>query len=120
MILPALALPSKLAGLSFLVTFLLGTILAMGSYTACIGASCEMLGERVPWVSHLFKSLESALFTSSERAPCVNHIVKSSKSVSFVLYDGTCGPMASLHDGRELWRLFFITSVLGSVDLLAF
>lgn len=50
MILPALALPSKLAGLSFLVTFLLGTILAMGSYTAFIGASCEVLGERVPWV----------------------------------------------------------------------
>jgi hypothetical protein len=101
MILPALALPSKLAGLSFLVTFLLGTILAMGSYTACIGASCEMLGERVPWVSHpfkslesasfilydqrvpwvshLFKSLESARFTFSERVPCVSHTVKSSK-----------------------------------------
>ncbi|GAQ81299.1 high-affinity nickel-transport family protein [Klebsormidium nitens] len=61
MILPALALPSKLAGLSFLVTFLLGTILAMGSYTAFIGASCEVLGEQVPGINEKLSQVSSMI-----------------------------------------------------------
>ncbi|KAJ7547971.1 hypothetical protein O6H91_08G111800 [Diphasiastrum complanatum] len=51
-ILPALALPSRLAGTAFLSTFLLGTVMAMGSYTAFIGSCSEALQERVPWITH--------------------------------------------------------------------
>ncbi|KAL6514505.1 Chloroplast protein FOR GROWTH AND FERTILITY 2 [Orobanche gracilis] len=60
MILPALALPSRLAGAAFLVMFLVGTVIAMGSYTVFIGSCSQALKERVPritekltWVSSL-------------------------------------------------------------------
>ncbi|CAI5977786.1 unnamed protein product [Closterium sp. NIES-65] len=47
-VLPALAMPSRAAGAAFLVLFLLGTVLAMGSYTAFIGSCSSALKERVP------------------------------------------------------------------------
>eukprot|EP00897_Mesotaenium_endlicherianum_P004018 jgi/Mesen1/3644/ME000020S03173 len=47
-ILPALALPSKAAGAAFLAMFLLGTVVAMGSYTAFIGSCSEALQEKIP------------------------------------------------------------------------
>ena len=47
-ILPALAMPSRAAGAAFLLLFLLGTVLAMGSYTAFIGSASTALKERVP------------------------------------------------------------------------
>eukprot|EP00899_Mesostigma_viride_P002544 jgi/Mesvir1/12290/Mv00495-RA.1 len=50
-VLPALALPSKLSIAAFLTTFMLGTMLAMGSYTAFIGAASHALGKRMPWVT---------------------------------------------------------------------
>lgn len=60
MILPALALPSRLSGAAFLSTFLFGTVFAMGSYTVFIGSCSEALKKRVPritekltWVSSL-------------------------------------------------------------------
>ena len=37
-ILPALALPTKLAALAYILMFVFGTVAAMGSYTAFIGA----------------------------------------------------------------------------------
>uniref|UniRef100_A0A1J3FL42 Urease accessory protein UreH n=1 Tax=Noccaea caerulescens TaxID=107243 RepID=A0A1J3FL42_NOCCA len=59
-VLPALALPSRLAGSAFLIMFLIGTVIAMGSYTAFIGSCSEALKEKVPritekltWVSSL-------------------------------------------------------------------
>ncbi|KAH0940677.1 hypothetical protein HID58_000314 [Brassica napus] len=59
-VLPALALPSRLAGSAFLIMFLVGTVVAMGSYTAFIGSCSEALKEKVPritekltWVSSL-------------------------------------------------------------------
>eukprot|EP00898_Chlorokybus_atmophyticus_P005800 jgi/Chlat1/6220/Chrsp44S05810 len=57
-ILPALALP-KAAGAAFLVTFLIGTVCAMGSYTAFIGASSEALSSRVPWVTKRLSLISS-------------------------------------------------------------
>ncbi|XP_057769244.1 chloroplast protein FOR GROWTH AND FERTILITY 2-like [Salvia miltiorrhiza] len=51
MILPALALPSRLAGAAFLVMFLVGTVIAMGSYTVFIGSCSEALKDRVPRVT---------------------------------------------------------------------
>lgn len=50
-ILPAMALPSKVAGASFLIMFLLGTITAMGSYAAFIGGCSDALSQRVPWLN---------------------------------------------------------------------
>ena len=51
MILPALALPSRLAGAAFLSMFLVGTVIAMGSYTVFIGSCSEALKERVPRIT---------------------------------------------------------------------
>ncbi|OVA19828.1 WD40 repeat [Macleaya cordata] len=48
MVLPALALPSRLAGAAFLGMFLVGTVFAMGSYTVFIGSCSQALKERVP------------------------------------------------------------------------
>ncbi|KAL6497917.1 Chloroplast protein FOR GROWTH AND FERTILITY 2 [Orobanche hederae] len=50
-ILPALALPSRLAGAAFLVMFLVGTVIAMGSYTVFIGSCSQALKERVPRIT---------------------------------------------------------------------
>lgn len=60
MVLPALALPSRVAGAAFLIMFLFGTVIAMGSYTVFIGSCSEALKDRVPritekltWISSL-------------------------------------------------------------------
>ncbi|XP_028765639.1 uncharacterized protein LOC114723608 [Neltuma alba] len=60
MVLPALALPSRLAGAAFLIMFLLGTVVAMGSYTVFLGSCSQALKDKVPritekltWVSSL-------------------------------------------------------------------
>nr|GMD00330.1 uncharacterized protein LOC109162016 [Ipomoea batatas] len=50
-ILPALALPSRLAGAAFLCMFLVGTVIAMGSYTAFIGSFSQALKDRVPRIT---------------------------------------------------------------------
>ncbi|KAK9286188.1 hypothetical protein L1049_014571 [Liquidambar formosana] len=72
MVLPALALPSRLAGAAFLGMFLVGTVVAMGSYTVFIGSCSQALKERVPritekltWASSLVAiALGSALLLS--------------------------------------------------------
>ncbi|XP_047307663.1 uncharacterized protein LOC124911251 isoform X2 [Impatiens glandulifera] len=51
MVLPALALPSRWAGAAFLGMFLVGTVIAMGSYTVFIGSCSEALKERVPRIT---------------------------------------------------------------------
>ncbi|KAA8535983.1 hypothetical protein F0562_028461 [Nyssa sinensis] len=51
MVLPALALPSHLAGAAFLGMFLLGTVVAMGSYTVFIGSCSQALKERIPRIT---------------------------------------------------------------------
>ncbi|CAK9153979.1 unnamed protein product [Ilex paraguariensis] len=51
MVLPALALPSRLAGAAFLCMFLVGTVVAMGSYTVFIGSCSQALKERVPRIT---------------------------------------------------------------------
>ncbi|CAN4077199.1 unnamed protein product [Withania somnifera] len=50
-ILPALALPSRLAGAAFLGMFLVGTVMAMGSYTVFIGSCSQALKDRVPRIT---------------------------------------------------------------------
>ncbi|KAI4367720.1 hypothetical protein MLD38_023428 [Melastoma candidum] len=51
MVLPALALPSRLAGAAFLVMFLVGTVVAMGTYTVFIGSCSDALKDRVPRIT---------------------------------------------------------------------
>ncbi|KAK4847765.1 hypothetical protein QYF36_005634 [Acer negundo] len=51
MVLPALALPSRLAGAAFLIMFLVGTVVAMGSYTVFIGSCSQALKERIPRIT---------------------------------------------------------------------
>ncbi|KAK3150520.1 hypothetical protein QOZ80_3AG0234210 [Eleusine coracana subsp. coracana] len=50
-VLPALALPSRLAGAAFLGMFLVGTVFSMGSYTAFVGSCSEALKEKVPRIT---------------------------------------------------------------------
>lgn len=51
MVLPALALPSRVAGAAFLIMFLVGTVIAMGSYTVFIGSCSQALKDRVPRIT---------------------------------------------------------------------
>ncbi|XP_041014503.1 uncharacterized protein LOC121257538 [Juglans microcarpa x Juglans regia] len=51
MVLPALALPSRIAGAAFLIMFLFGTVVAMGSYTVFIGSCSQALKDRVPRIT---------------------------------------------------------------------
>lgn len=51
MVVPALALPSRLAGAAFLVMFLVGTVVAMGSYTVFIGSCSQALKDRIPRIT---------------------------------------------------------------------
>jgi sulfite exporter TauE/SafE len=51
MILPALALPSRLSGAAFLGMFLVGTVVSMGSYTVFIGSCTEALKDRIPRIT---------------------------------------------------------------------
>ncbi|KAI9127499.1 hypothetical protein K1719_000492 [Acacia pycnantha] len=51
MVLPALALPSRWAGAAFLIMFLLGTVVAMGSYTVFIGSCSQALKDRIPRIT---------------------------------------------------------------------
>ncbi|KAJ3692814.1 hypothetical protein LUZ60_011909 [Juncus effusus] len=51
MVLPALALPSRLAGAAFLGMFLVGTVIAMGSYTVFIGSCTQALKDRIPRIT---------------------------------------------------------------------
>jgi sulfite exporter TauE/SafE len=52
MVLPALSLPSRAAGAAFLGMFLVGTVLAMGSYTAFVSSLSKALQKRVPKITH--------------------------------------------------------------------
>ncbi|KAI7731896.1 hypothetical protein M8C21_017007, partial [Ambrosia artemisiifolia] len=51
MVLPALALPSRVAGAAFLGMFLVGTVIAMGSYTVFIGSCSQALKDRIPRIT---------------------------------------------------------------------
>ncbi|XP_078440019.1 chloroplast protein FOR GROWTH AND FERTILITY 2-like [Wolffia australiana] len=64
MVLPALALPSRLAGAAFLAMFLLGTVVAMGSYTVFLGSCSEALKDRIPRVTEKLTWASSILAIS--------------------------------------------------------
>ncbi|XP_061372455.1 chloroplast protein FOR GROWTH AND FERTILITY 2 [Gastrolobium bilobum] len=80
MVLPALALPSRLAGAAFLVMFLLGTVVAMGSYTVFIGSCSQALKDRVPRIT------EKLTWASSLIAIALGFAIIISQFFGFSLY----------------------------------
>ncbi|CAM9001707.1 unnamed protein product [Rhodiola kirilowii] len=80
MVLPALALPSRLAGAAFLGMFLIGTVIAMGSYTVFIGSCSEALKDRVP------KITEKLTWASSLIAIALGISIIVSQFFGFSLY----------------------------------
>ncbi|KAK4401386.1 hypothetical protein Sango_0879300 [Sesamum angolense] len=80
MILPALALPSRLAGAAFLLMFLVGTVIAMGSYTVFIGSCSQALKDRVPRIT------EKLTWASSLIAIALGLAILISQFFGFSLY----------------------------------
>ncbi|XP_073292769.1 chloroplast protein FOR GROWTH AND FERTILITY 2-like [Primulina huaijiensis] len=80
MILPALALPSRLAGAAFLFMFLIGTVVAMGSYTVFIGSCSQALKDRVPRIT------EKLTWASSLVAIALGVAILVSQVFGFSLY----------------------------------
>lgn len=80
MVLPALALPSRLAGAAFLGMFLVGTVIAMGSYTVFIGSCSQALKERVPRIT------EKLTWASSIVAIALGLAIIVSQFFGFSLY----------------------------------
>lgn len=56
-VIPALTLPTKLAAAAYILMFVLGTITAMGSYTAVIGATSKAIEERNAWLGSKLSSV---------------------------------------------------------------
>ncbi|XP_059647469.1 chloroplast protein FOR GROWTH AND FERTILITY 2-like [Cornus florida] len=79
-ILPALALPSRLAGAAFLGMFLIGTVTAMGGYTVFIGSCSQALKERVPRIT------EKLTWASSLIAIALGFAMIISQFFGFSLY----------------------------------
>jgi hypothetical protein len=53
-VIPALALPTKLAAIAYCSMFVLGTVMAMGGYTLAIGTTSAALTKERPWLqAHL-------------------------------------------------------------------
>ncbi|CAJ1346871.1 unnamed protein product [Effrenium voratum] len=67
--LPALALPTRSAGLIFLTSFGAGSMLAMGGYSAALRAACKSLGEQAV---RRTSSIASALAIGLGIAICVS------------------------------------------------
>jgi len=60
LLLPAFALP-KVQAIAFLSTFFIGTVVAMGTYTWCIGGASAMLGKHNPKMTTLVSKVSSAV-----------------------------------------------------------
>ncbi|KAG9442745.1 hypothetical protein H6P81_018599 [Aristolochia fimbriata] len=80
MVLPALALPSRLAGAAFLCMFLVGTVVAMGSYTVFIGSCSQALKDRIPRIT------EKLTWASSLVAIALGMAIIISQFFGFSLY----------------------------------
>lgn len=60
-IVPALALPTRLAAIGYISMFVFGTVAAMGGYTAVIGATSQAIQERNPWLTTNLSVLASCV-----------------------------------------------------------
>ncbi|RCV19892.1 hypothetical protein SETIT_4G012600v2 [Setaria italica] len=80
MVLPALALPSRVAGAAFLGMFLVGTVVSMGSYTVFIGSCTEALKDRIPRIT------EKLTWAASLLAISMGLAILVSQSFGITLY----------------------------------
>lgn len=60
-VIPALALPTKLAAIAYCTMFVIGTVAAMGGYTALIGKTSEALTKERPWLQAHLSTIASAV-----------------------------------------------------------
>ncbi|KAJ9531119.1 hypothetical protein QJQ45_000857 [Haematococcus lacustris] len=60
-VIPALALPTKLAAVAYCTTFVVGTVMAMGGYTLLIGTTSAALTKERPWLQAHLSTVASAV-----------------------------------------------------------
>lgn len=60
-VVPALALPTKLAAIAYCVMFVIGTVTAMGGYTLAIGTTSAALTKDKPWLQAHLSTVASAV-----------------------------------------------------------
>eukprot|EP00878_Enallax_costatus_P007487 GHUV01007842.1.p1 GENE.GHUV01007842.1~~GHUV01007842.1.p1 ORF type:complete len:374 (+),score=60.39 GHUV01007842.1:57-1124(+) len=60
-VIPALALPTKLAAVAYCTMFVLGTVAAMGGYTAVIGTTSAALTKERPWLQAHLSTIASGI-----------------------------------------------------------
>lgn len=60
-VIPALALPTKLAAVAYCAAFVVGTVTAMGGYTAAISTSSSALTKDRPWLQAHLSTVASAV-----------------------------------------------------------
>lgn len=60
-VIPALALPTKLAAVAYCTMFVIGTVTAMGGYTLIIGTTSQALIKEQPWIQKHLSTIASAI-----------------------------------------------------------
>ncbi|KAG2431121.1 hypothetical protein HXX76_009651 [Chlamydomonas incerta] len=60
-VIPALALPTKLAAVAYCSMFVIGTVSAMGGYTLLIGTTSQALIKEQPWLQKHLSTIASAI-----------------------------------------------------------
>lgn len=60
-VIPALALPTKLAAIAYCTMFVLGTVTAMGGYTLAIGTTSAALTRERPWLQAHLSTIASGV-----------------------------------------------------------
>jgi VIT1/CCC1 family predicted Fe2+/Mn2+ transporter len=60
-VIPALALPTKLAAVAYCSMFVIGTVAAMGGYTAVIGTTSAALTKERPWLQAHLSTIASGI-----------------------------------------------------------
>ncbi|GIL89692.1 hypothetical protein Vretifemale_17465 [Volvox reticuliferus] len=60
-VIPALALPTKLAAIAYCSMFVIGTVSAMGGYTLLIGTTSQALIKEQPWLQKHLSTVASGI-----------------------------------------------------------
>jgi hypothetical protein len=60
-VIPALALPTKLAAIAYCSMFVIGTVAAMGGYTLVIGTTSAALTKERPWLQAHLSTIASGV-----------------------------------------------------------
>eukprot|EP00798_Chlamydomonas_sp_ICE-L_P022735 gene22735-29900_t len=60
-VIPALALPTQLASISYISMFVIGTVVSMGGYTLILSSTTNALGKDKPWLQAHLSTLASVI-----------------------------------------------------------